>query len=125
MKNGDYTGLGMDRHCPECGERYGFAKFSVVAGNNDPDDRLPCWLRFKTTRSGRSQAATNAVRSRHGLRSDSRRRESGSGRSAKRSSRFVSIWARTRYGERRGIRLARNSRSFTSPVGRPKRSCGM
>jgi hypothetical protein len=41
MNNGSYNSLGIDKHCPECGERYGFAKFSVLGGNDTPGDWSP------------------------------------------------------------------------------------
>jgi hypothetical protein len=37
MSNGNSTGLGIDKHCPECGVRYGFAKFSMIADADTPD----------------------------------------------------------------------------------------
>ena len=37
MKNGACTGLGIYKHCPKCGELYGFAKFSALV-DNMPDD---------------------------------------------------------------------------------------
>lgn len=41
MNNGSYTSLGIDKHCPKCGAFHTFAKFSVIAGNDDPDDWPP------------------------------------------------------------------------------------
>lgn len=38
MKNGSYNSLGINKHCPECGERHSFAKFSVLVEDDCPDD---------------------------------------------------------------------------------------
>ena len=40
MDNGTYDSLGIAKHCPKCGERYGFARFSVLIGD-DADDNWP------------------------------------------------------------------------------------
>ena len=41
MDNGAYNSLGIEKHCPKCGERYDFAKFSVIVENDCPDDWPP------------------------------------------------------------------------------------
>ena len=34
MKNGSYNSLGINKHCPECGEHHSFAKFSALVEGN-------------------------------------------------------------------------------------------
>ena len=41
MDSGPFTCLGVDKFCPACGEFYAFAKFSVIVGDDDPDDWPP------------------------------------------------------------------------------------
>ena len=41
MKNGECTGLGIDKHCPACRKFYGFAKVSVLVEKGTPDDWPP------------------------------------------------------------------------------------
>jgi hypothetical protein len=41
MKNGSYTGLGIDKHCPKCGEFYAFPKFSVIVDYETAEDWPP------------------------------------------------------------------------------------
>jgi predicted RNA-binding Zn-ribbon protein involved in translation (DUF1610 family) len=33
MKSGNYTSIGIDKHCPECGEHHSCAKFSMIVQN--------------------------------------------------------------------------------------------
>lgn len=41
MRNGSYSGLGVNKLCPKCGEHHSFAKFSAVVENGTPDDWPP------------------------------------------------------------------------------------
>lgn len=41
MNNGNYNSRGIDKHCPACGERHSFAKFSVLVGDEADDDWPP------------------------------------------------------------------------------------
>jgi hypothetical protein len=41
MKNGECTGLGIDKRCPACGEHHSFAKFSVLVEDDCPDGWPP------------------------------------------------------------------------------------
>lgn len=38
MTSGEAFGDGIDKHCPACGERWGFVQWSVVVGDDAPDD---------------------------------------------------------------------------------------
>lgn len=36
MKDGDSFGDGIDKHCPACGERWGFVQWSVTVSDDPP-----------------------------------------------------------------------------------------
>ncbi|MGO9930440.1 MAG: hypothetical protein ACLPV8_01285 [Steroidobacteraceae bacterium] len=38
MTSGETFGDGIDKHCPACGERWGFVQWSVVVADDPPDD---------------------------------------------------------------------------------------
>lgn len=41
MKNGSDNSLGINKHCPDCGERHSFAKFSALVEDDAPGDWPP------------------------------------------------------------------------------------
>jgi uncharacterized protein (DUF983 family) len=41
MNNSAYNLLGINKHCPVCGERHSFAKFSVIVEDDCSDDWPP------------------------------------------------------------------------------------
>ena len=44
MTSGEAFGDGIDKHCPACGERWGFVQWSVVVGDDPPEgwqSRIP------------------------------------------------------------------------------------
>jgi len=38
MDSGEAFGDGVDKHCPRCGERWGYAQYSVVVADDAPED---------------------------------------------------------------------------------------
>lgn len=38
MESGETFGDGVDKHCPACGERWGFVQWSVVVPQSAPSD---------------------------------------------------------------------------------------
>lgn len=41
MTNGNVMALRIEKNCPECGELYGFAKFSQLVEDDTPNDWPP------------------------------------------------------------------------------------
>jgi hypothetical protein len=38
MSSGESFGEGVDKHCPQCGERWGFVQYSVSVMDDPPAD---------------------------------------------------------------------------------------
>ena len=38
LTSGETFGDGIDKHCPACGERWGFVQWSVIVVDEPPDD---------------------------------------------------------------------------------------
>jgi hypothetical protein len=38
MKSGEVFGDGIEKHCPSCGEKWGFVQWSVFVADNPPKD---------------------------------------------------------------------------------------
>ncbi len=38
LTSGETFGDGIDKHCPACGERWGFVQWSVAVAEDPPDD---------------------------------------------------------------------------------------